>query len=137
MDLVPPISKSSAPVVLLVDDLCEYRRVLGRALRVDHGLEVLECASGIAALTILSSCPVDLVVADENMPGMTGSTLLHVVGQRWPEVGRLLLTGWSTGELVASSPYRVLDKALAGWLVTDAIDELARRHERLRPYNTD
>lgn len=127
MEVVPLGSKSSAaPVVLLVDDLVEYRRVLGRVLRLDHGLHVLECGSGMAALTILSSVPVGLVVADELMPGMTGSTLLHVVGQKWPTTRRLLLTAHSSGELIADSPYRVIDKALAGWLVTEIIEDLAR-----------
>lgn len=127
MEVVPQSSKLSAPVVLLVDDLPEYRRVLARVLRVDNGLEVLECGSGLAALTILSSCPVDLVVADECMPQMSGSTLLHIIGQRWPRTRRLLVSAHTTGELVAGSPYRVIDKALAGWLVTETIDDLARQ----------
>lgn len=127
MHLLPPSTPPAAPVVLLVDDLLQYRGVLARVLRVDRGLEVLECSSGLAALTILSSCSVDLVVADECMPQMTGSTLLHVVGQRWPKTRRLLVSAYTTGELVAGSPYRVIDKALAGWLVTDTIDELARQ----------
>jgi DNA-binding NtrC family response regulator len=130
---LPPSSPPRAPVVLLVDDLAEYRRVLARVLRVDFGLDVLECAGGMAALTILSNCPVDLVVTDEIMPQMTGSTLLHVIGERWPKTRRLLLTAYSSGELVAESPYRVLDKALTGWLVTGIIDDLARDRRRDEP----
>lgn len=129
MEALPPTPQRRAPVVLLVDDLLEYRRALTRVLRTDHGLEVLECSSGLAALTVLSSVAVDLVVADELMPGMTGSTLLKVVGERWPATRRMLLTAYSTGEIVAGAPYRVIDKSIAGWLITDVIDELARRHD--------
>lgn len=127
MEVLPPVSKSlAAPVVLLVDDQFDYRSRLARLLRIDHGLDVIDCGSGMAALTILINVHVDLVVADEQMPNMSGSTLLRTVGERWPATRRMLLTAFSHGELVARSPYRVLAKSLEGWFVTEIIDEMAR-----------
>jgi CheY-like chemotaxis protein len=122
----PPKDQTDQPRrVLLVDDSVEYRRILERMLRIDHGIVVLEAASGIAALTLLERERVDLVVADLVMPGLPGDELLEVVGRRWPGTRRVLLTSWSTAELVLSSAYEVLDKGLAGWLLTDRIACLA------------
>lgn len=122
----PPEDKSNEPRrVLLVDDSAEYRRILERMLRIDHGIAVLEAANGLAALTLLERERVDVVVVDLVMPGLPGDELLEVVGRRWPETRRVLLTAWSTAELVLSSAYEVLDKGLAGWLLTDRIACLA------------
>jgi CheY-like chemotaxis protein len=121
-----PVRQSDDRTVLLVDDTPEYRRPLAHLLRIDHGLEVLETSSGLAALTVLENTDVDLVVSDYQMPGLDGIELLAVIRVRWPRVRRVLLTAWSTGEMVDTLDYPVLDKGLAGWLLTERIAELAR-----------
>jgi hypothetical protein len=40
-----------------------------------------------------------------------------------------LLSAFTTGEQVASSPYPVLDKALSWWQITDAIERLAFKRD--------
>lgn len=128
----PPASESRdeppSPIVLLVDDHGEYRQLLGRVLRIEHGLEVLDCGSALAALTLLESGQrVDVLVSDLRMPGLSGADLLDVVGKRWPGVRRALLTAWSLGSMVADAPYLVLDKGLSGWVICEHIADLARR----------
>jgi DNA-binding NarL/FixJ family response regulator len=86
---------------------------------------VLHASSGIAALTLLERERVNVVVADLLMPGMDGVALLKAIGKRWPDVRRVLLTGWTTAELVIDSDFDVLDKGLAGWLITDRVAALA------------
>ncbi|PTT80002.1 two-component system response regulator [Pelomonas sp. HMWF004] len=44
---------------------------------------------------MLAQQPVDLVVSDMRMPVMDGARLLQAVRQGWPDVGRLLLTGYA------------------------------------------
>lgn len=122
-----PARQSVEPTVLLVDDIPEYRRILERRLRLDHGVLVLHAGSAIAALTILEDTVVDVVVSDRQMPGMDGQQLLAIVGKRWPHTRRILLTAYSTGEMVANADYEVLDKGLEGWLITAAIADLARK----------
>lgn len=122
----PPRDRADEPHrVLLVDDSAEYRRLLERRLRVDHGLDVSHASNGLVALTLLERERFDVVVADLLMPGLPGDQLLVAVGARWPSTRRVLLTGWSTAELVLTSGYEVLDKGLAGWLLTDRIARLA------------
>ncbi|MCC6303627.1 MAG: SpoIIE family protein phosphatase [Rhodobacteraceae bacterium] len=59
------------PVVLVVDDSRLQRRILATSLR-RWGYGVLEAASGEEALALAARAPVDLVVSDWMMEGMTG-----------------------------------------------------------------
>lgn len=51
--------------------------------------------SGEAALRFLESRKVDVIVSDMHMPGMDGAQLLQRVRERWPAVGRIILSGYS------------------------------------------
>lgn len=62
------------PRVLLAEDVDLSRRVLARLL-VAEGCEVHEASDGPEALAIWGSRPVDLVITDQRMPGMTGAEL--------------------------------------------------------------
>lgn len=57
--------------VLVVDDSRMQRRILSASLR-RWGYEVLEAGSGEEALALCATLPVDLVVSDWIMPGMSG-----------------------------------------------------------------
>jgi CheY-like chemotaxis protein len=79
--------------VLFVDDYAEY--AAGRAYleRVDEGLTVLPETSGEAALARLSREPVDCVVCDYRMPGMSGVDLPEAAREERPGLPFVLLTG--------------------------------------------
>ena len=65
------------PTAVVVDDSRAIRMILGRTLR-ELGFEVREAGNGIDALAVLSAGPpVDLVMADWNMPVMDGLELLR------------------------------------------------------------
>ncbi|MEO9823593.1 MAG: SpoIIE family protein phosphatase [Paracoccaceae bacterium] len=57
--------------VLVVDDSRAHRRLLSRSLE-KWGFEVIEADSGEAGLEICRSSPIELVVSDWMMPGMSG-----------------------------------------------------------------
>jgi response regulator RpfG family c-di-GMP phosphodiesterase len=82
-----------APVVLLVDDEERILSALRRTLRRE-GYELLTAQTPAQALAILDERPVDLVVSDQKMPGLSGVDLLAQIGQRRPGIPRILLTGW-------------------------------------------
>jgi response regulator RpfG family c-di-GMP phosphodiesterase len=80
--------------ILCVDDEPNILSALRRLFRTT-GLRVLTAESGAAALDILSTESVDLIISDMRMPMMSGAELLQQVRSRWPAVTRLLLTGYA------------------------------------------
>lgn len=64
------------PRILVVDDNAEFRRGLGKALRL-HGYDVTEAGDGREAMALLRKNPPDLVITDINMPEMDGIEVLN------------------------------------------------------------
>ncbi len=90
--------------VLFVDDepslLDGLKRML-RRMRGEWDMEFVD--SGVAALELMSRCPVDVIVTDMRMPGMNGAQLLETVRKLHPHVVRLILSGYSGQELILRS----------------------------------
>jgi two-component system alkaline phosphatase synthesis response regulator PhoP len=60
-----------APLVLIVDDTAETRRLMRRVLEGDR-LRVIEAASGEDALRMIRTARPQIVVLDLRLPGMSG-----------------------------------------------------------------
>lgn len=90
------MNPSTAPVatLLLVDDEANILSSLRRLFRPE-GYRVLTAESGDEALELLAAEPVDLILSDMRMPGMTGAQLLAAAFERWPHSIRILLTGYA------------------------------------------
>jgi DNA-binding NtrC family response regulator len=88
--------------VLVVDDEPAIRRALERALK-RWGHTVHLATNGEAAIEVLSDQPVDLVVMDLRMPGMSGQTLFHSIAARWPQLVERVIV--MTGDLEAEDHY--------------------------------
>jgi DNA-binding NtrC family response regulator len=82
-------------VVLIVDDDPHLLDSMRRTLRREP-YTILISQSGEEALDILDSTHVDVIISDQNMPGMSGTTLLKFVRKRHPAITRLMLTGKAT-----------------------------------------
>lgn len=80
--------------VLFVDDEPNILRSLVRLFRSTE-YELLTASSGEQALVMLAEQTVDLVISDMRMPGLDGVSLLREIRARWPEIMRVLLTGYS------------------------------------------
>jgi two-component system probable response regulator PhcQ len=78
--------------ILLVDDEPNVTEALGRALRREP-YEILTATSGAAAQKLLECHHVDVVVSDEQMPGMSGSVFLTGVRKKFPHTIRMILSG--------------------------------------------
>ncbi len=89
-----PLVAAPRFTLLFVDD---EEGVLGAMRRIfaDENYELLTASSGEKALAIFERQPVNLVVTDHRMPGMSGSELLRIVRKRWPETIRIMLTGYA------------------------------------------
>lgn len=82
------------PTLLLVDDEERILSALRRSLRRE-GYEILLAESATAALRILSERPVDAILSDHKMPGMSGVQLLARAAELQPKSVRMLITGWT------------------------------------------
>jgi two-component system, chemotaxis family, chemotaxis protein CheY len=65
--------------VLIVDDFLTMRRIVRKILRDLDFQNIIEAEDGSAAVDVLKTNKVDLIVSDWNMPKMTGLELLKHV----------------------------------------------------------
>lgn len=116
---VEPCAPEQARRVLLVDDDARLLRALTDLLEAS-GHEVLSAVSGADALKRLEAAPVDLVITDLGMPGMTGWELAERIKASAPETRVFLLTGWGEA-VIASDASRFVDRIIAKPVSADAI----------------
>jgi DNA-binding NtrC family response regulator len=86
-----------AATILLVDDEPNVTDALKRALRREP-YEILTATSGAAAQELLGRHHVDVVISDEQMPGMSGSVFLAAVRKQFPQTIRMILSGQASLE---------------------------------------
>ncbi len=111
--------REQARTLLLVDDEPNVISTLKRLLHRD-GYQILSAGSGEEGLAQLSGNPVDIIVSDQRMPGMTGVEFLTRAKALYPETVRIVLSGYT--ELKS---------------VTDAINEGAAYRFLTKPWNDD
>lgn len=80
--------------ILLVDDEPNILRALSRLL-TDANYQVITANSGKEALEHLKKEKIQVVISDQRMPIMTGSELLSHVKKNYPEVVRIILSGYT------------------------------------------
>lgn len=84
--------------VLIVDDERAITELLQDVLSTEP-YELLSAGSAEEALELLKREPVDVVVSDEMMPGMSGSEFLSIVRRQYPDTIRMILTGHANLEM--------------------------------------
>jgi CheY-like chemotaxis protein len=86
--------------VLLVEDNPSVRQIVKRIL-VDEGYHVLEAGDGQAALEVSASYdrPIDAVITDAVMPGMTGVAVLDRIRSARPLCRGILMSGHTDDEI--------------------------------------
>jgi len=136
--------------LLIVDDEPQVLKVLVELL--DKDFEVLTAPTGESAKELFGRRDIDLILADQKLPGMTGVQLLEWVRQNSPRTVRLLMTGiarfedaveaincgqvyrfvfkpWRSDELL-----QILRNAARTFLLERSTEQL---HEELRRLNLD
>lgn len=120
-------SKSHDQAVLFVDDepavLKGLRRSLHQAPFRCHFAD-----SPFQALELIDSGTIDIVVADEQMPGMSGSEFLAIVRNRQPQIIRIILSGHASMERVitainAGQIHRFLTKPIETQQLMEILEE--------------
>ncbi|WP_138493835.1 response regulator [Paenibacillus pinistramenti] len=127
---------------LIIDDeepLREAIRILGEweSLGVDT---VLEAADGESGLNLLKQQPVDLVMVDMKMPGLSGPEVLQILERDYPGLPTIVISGYNDFEFTRQAiKSRVVDYLLKPVNRTElnqamrkAVGQLAdrRQHER-------
>ncbi len=87
------VEPQSTRAVLLVDDEELNLRVL-RGFLEDHW-KVHEAFSGAEALRIAEEVPLDVVIADQRMPGLTGVETLTELRRRRSDIAGIILTAYA------------------------------------------
>jgi CheY-like chemotaxis protein len=115
---------SSAGTVLLVDDE-ELVRMSTAEMLTDLGYAVKEAGSADEALKAIDSgMPIDLLITDHLMPGMSGVELAHAARALRPNLPVLIVSGFAEADTIAADlprltkPFRSADlqASLAGVL---------------------
>lgn len=91
---------SDLPVVLVIDDEVRSQEVIRRTLMEEF--EVLTASSANEAEALLEREWVQLILCDQRMPGTSGVEFLTLVRERWPDVVRIIVSGYTdTADIIA------------------------------------
>jgi response regulator RpfG family c-di-GMP phosphodiesterase len=88
--------------ILFVDDEENILHSLKRLLRKE-GYRILTATCGADGLEMLKKHEVHLVVTDQRMPGMSGTEFLAKVKENYPEIIRIVLSGYTEVDTITES----------------------------------
>jgi two-component system response regulator PhcR len=119
--------------ILYVDDEEMALKYFARTVGTDY--EVLTASSADAAIEILKSNQVGIVVTDYRMPGRDGGDLLRQIEREFPYVVRILVTAYAERKVLLDTVnsgeiFRILEKPLDFSEIREALrlaSELARK----------
>ncbi len=120
--------------LLFVDDETNVIQGLKRMLySMRNEWDMSFCTSGEEAIKILASQPVDVLITDMRMPGIDGTTLLIYVKEAYPQIVRIILSGYSEHEMAIMAS-GIAHQFLAKPSNADAIKSTIVRITSLRAY---
>jgi two-component system response regulator HupR/HoxA len=94
--MTPPPLHDVMPTVLVVDDEVRSQDALRRTL--DEDFTVFTASSADEARGLLQRQPVSVILCDQRMPGMTGVNFLKEVREQWPDIVRIVISGYTDSE---------------------------------------
>ena len=84
--------------LLVIDDEVEITKSIFRQFRRKY--KVYTATNSNEALDIMESNPIQVVVSDQRMPGMTGVDFFSKIKNKYPDALKMILTGYSDIEAV-------------------------------------
>jgi HD-like signal output (HDOD) protein/ActR/RegA family two-component response regulator len=82
-------------VLFADDDVPVLDGLRARLYRQSNRWQMVFVESAAEAIKELERTPFDVIVTDMRMPGMDGAELLQAVSERWPDVVRIVLSGYA------------------------------------------
>jgi response regulator RpfG family c-di-GMP phosphodiesterase len=127
------LSETSRRRLLLVDDEINILSALKRLLRQDK-YDIMTAVNGDEALDVLNNNPVDVIVTDQRMPGMTGVEFLRLAKESYPDTIRIVLSGYTelqsvTDAVNEGAVYKFLTKPWDDSQLRGHVAEAFRRKE--------
>jgi DNA-binding response OmpR family regulator len=89
--------------ILVVDDQSDVRAMIAIVLRVHH-FEIVEAASGAAALKAFDDSKFDLAIVDIFLQGTNGFDVISMMRERVPDLPIVAISGMTTLDFLAVSP---------------------------------
>jgi serine phosphatase RsbU (regulator of sigma subunit) len=154
-EIIEKTKKSKTYNILYVDD--EYSNLRIFRMGFKRHYNVFTAENGIEAIEILRSENIHLIITDQKMPEMTGTQLLEQTMEEFPDIIRIILTGFADIEAIVravnkcgiykyiTKPYDqgemklTIDKALETFSLRqekqDLIDQLASSNAELARAN--
>jgi CheY-like chemotaxis protein len=86
------VAAASKRQVLVVDDDPSVRESVA-GLLTSAGYDVASAEDGLGALSRIKNALPDVIISDLNMPGMSGTELLAVVRQSFPQILTVAMSG--------------------------------------------
>lgn len=86
------------PTVLYVDDQTMNLKLFEATFRNDYNLILTE--DPMQVLKILEEEEIQVLVSDQRMPGMSGTELLEIVAEKYPDIRRYLLTAFTDSDTI-------------------------------------
>ena len=94
---------SSFQKILFIDDELGVLKAMQRLFH-DEPYEIFTASCGCTALELLQNIgPVQLVVSDYRMPGMTGVEFLQQVMHQWPDTRRVILSAFPDSDVLLAA----------------------------------
>ncbi len=117
----------------IVDDSFQIRLLLRRFLAADDRFEFVgEGASGSDAIDLAATGALDLLILDQQMPGLTGVEALPEIRRVAPTTAVVLYSGESDrhlpGRALAAGAVAVLEKGTVGTSIVDGLAEILLGH---------
>ena len=127
--------------VLIVDDDDAVRSSIAEILR-RAGYAVAEAETGEAALPHLLEDPVDVVLLDVRMPGMSGLTVLDKIKQIAPDVMVVMMTAYADKHTIYDAlrhnrAYDLLEKPMPPDRIMAVIADAVTRRVAARHFSTE
>lgn len=97
--------RASFSVLLVEDDI--LIRMVGVEMLRDLGHTVFEAGSAPEALQILETNPVEVLITDIGLPGVSGTSLISQVQSRWPSMRIIVASGFTGPESSGQSDFGI------------------------------
>ena len=129
-DTAPVAATADAPTVLVVDDEPSNLASIEKIFQRD-GMRVLTASSARAALDLLRTHRVEVVLTDLMMPGTSGIELLRAIKQLAPDTECVLMTAYGTVETAVQAmregAYDFVEKPLKRMTIIKSVRKAAER----------